>query len=199
MYPCRTPMLRAARSHGVEGKARHGRAAEPSREPSGDAEAGEPGQRGQAAERGAAAAAAAVHHAALRCDMLRWCRNLRQPAERGAAVACGTLSVARPAFHVARRFTRGLAFPACCYVQGETPADQNPNEFDEDSVVPLPMGTGAGLGRFAIDEADEGEVDDGGVVGADGLPDAPVDGADSEADSSQPGLQRTCSKVRPPS
>lgn len=98
-----------------------------------------------------------------------------------------------------RRFTRGLAFPACCYVQGETPADQNPDEFDEDSVVPLPMGTGASLGRFAIDEADEGEVDDGGVVGADGLPDAPVDGADSEADSSQPGLQRTRSKVRPPS
>jgi hypothetical protein len=84
-------------------------------------------------------------------------------------------------------------------VQGETPADQTPDEFDEDLVVPLPMGTGASLGRFAIDEADEGEEDDGGVVGADGLPGAPVDGADSEADSSQTGLQRTRSKVRPPS
>ena len=69
MYPCRNPMLRAARSHGVEGKARHGRAAEPSREPSGEAKASEPGQRGQAAERGAAAAAlrGTVLHCAATC------------------------------------------------------------------------------------------------------------------------------------
>ena len=108
------------------------------------------------------------------------------------AFCCTSRLPCRPPFHA------GLGIPVFCCVQGETSADQNQDEFDEDSVVPLPVGTGASLGRFAIDEtdeADESEVDDGEAVGADRLPDAPVDGADS----SQTGLQRTCSKVRPPS